>query len=77
MFQMSIPSVVPTLAVVEHHFRNIRGANGDKHNPNIAECRVAGQNGTLMRLSLDNKSNSGTAPLLDVEQPLLKQRKVG
>ena len=60
---------------LEHHFRNIRGANGDSRNPSAAVCANAAQNGNMIRMHFDRKSNSGSAPLMDINQQLLKRRR--
>jgi hypothetical protein len=59
--------------VVEHHFRNIRGANGDSKHPTAAVAANSAQNGTVIRLNFDKKSNSGSAPILDMEQRMLRR----
>lgn len=58
--------------VCEHHFRNVRGASGDKKNPSIQDCRRAARTATVIRLYRDKKSNSGGAPV-DLRAVLLKR----
>lgn len=61
--------------LLQHHFRNVRGANGDARNPPVAACASAARHGTVVRLARDKKSNSGSAPLAlaDVTQPLFRR----
>lgn len=59
--------------MLEHHFRNIRGANGDQRHPTAAAAANAAQNGVMIRFHRDGKSNSGHAPVFDIDQPLIKR----
>ena len=62
--------------LLEHHFRNVRNASGDALHPKVAECARAARTGTVIRLSCDKKSNSGSAPVVDADQPLLLKSSV-
>ena len=59
--------------MLEHHFRNIRGANGDQRHPTAAAAANAAQIGVMIRFHRDGKSNSGSAPVFDIDQPLIKR----
>ena len=47
---------------MEHHFRNMRGANVDNTNPRVSECCSASRHASVIRLLGDNSGNSGRAP---------------
>jgi hypothetical protein len=60
---------------LEHHFANLRRAEGDGRNPNLAAAIRGAWSGTTIRLFRDTKSNSGGAPIELMNQPLEKRRK--
>ena len=63
--------------LLEHHFRNIRGASGDQKNPTAAQCEHAAMNSTVIRLTRNSKGkgNNDSAELQGTTQKLHKRQR--
>jgi len=66
----SVPTKRCLQDLLEHHFRNVRGAGRDNTNPTVLDCRRASRCSTIVRILRGGNSSSAPA-MAEAEQPAI------